>query len=243
MAEQFEDYITAINAAETAEDAFGVIAKIAREFGYDYVVYSLATDHPSLGLKRQHGLGDAYPEDWMKHYLANNYIDIDPVFSEVVNSSVPFFWTSVIEKKPLASNSLRLMNEAEECGLREGLAVPLHGKGGEVAAVGLARTEWTGERNYLDLAVFQFLSTYFHETYKNMIRPTAISLLTDREREVLLWAADGKTDLDISDILCISQPTVRYRWNRIFEKLDVRGRVNAVTKAIRLGIITPQAIR
>ncbi len=86
----------------------------------------------------------------------------------------------------------------------------------------MARSDTGGEQNYQELAMFQFLATYFHETYRNFLCPEKQIRLTDKEEQVLLWAADGKTDEDISDILCISVPTVRYRRNNIFNKLDAR---------------------
>jgi aryl-alcohol dehydrogenase-like predicted oxidoreductase len=33
----------------------------------------------SAGIARQHGLATSYPDDWMKHYKAKNYMEIDPV--------------------------------------------------------------------------------------------------------------------------------------------------------------------
>ena len=66
--------------------------------------------------------------------------------------------------------------------------------------------------------------------------------LSAREKEILSWAAEGKTDDEISQILTISSNTVRFHWKNIFEKLDANGRIYAVTKAIRLDLISPALI-
>jgi len=66
--------------------------------------------------------------------------------------------------------------------------------------------------------------------------------LTVRQREILCWAAEGKTDDEMSAILNISKSTIRFHWKQIFTKLEVYGRMYAVTKAIRLQLITPALV-
>jgi DNA-binding CsgD family transcriptional regulator len=56
--------------------------------------------------------------------------------------------------------------------------------------------------------------------------------LTWREREVLQWAAAGKTDRDIADILAISHRTVHKHLQRVYSKLGVETRTAAVMRAI-----------
>ncbi len=56
--------------------------------------------------------------------------------------------------------------------------------------------------------------------------------LTEREREVLGLVAQGLSNQDISDSLCISMPTVKFHLSNIFTKLDVRNRVEAATLAL-----------
>ncbi len=56
--------------------------------------------------------------------------------------------------------------------------------------------------------------------------------LTWREREVLRWAAAGKTDRDIADILAISHRTVHKHLQRVYAKLGVETRTAAVMRAI-----------
>jgi DNA-binding CsgD family transcriptional regulator len=67
--------------------------------------------------------------------------------------------------------------------------------------------------------------------------------LNDREKEILQWASEGKSDDVIADILNISQNTVRFHWKNIFAKLNANGRVFAVTKALRMELIEPLLIR
>lgn len=54
--------------------------------------------------------------------------------------------------------------------------------------------------------------------------------LSDREQEILHWVRTGKTNLEIGMILNISPNTVKNHLKRIFQKLDVSCRAQAVAK-------------
>jgi transcriptional regulator EpsA len=54
--------------------------------------------------------------------------------------------------------------------------------------------------------------------------------LTERELEVLQWVALGKTNPEIGTILDISEFTVKNHMQRVFKKLDVTNRAQAVGK-------------
>lgn len=58
--------------------------------------------------------------------------------------------------------------------------------------------------------------------------------LTDRESEVLHWVALGKTNPEIASILEISSFTVKNHMQRVFKKLDVTNRAQAVSKLMPL---------
>ncbi len=55
-----------------------------------------------------------------------------------------------------------------------------------------------------------------------------LSLLTDREREILACAAAGRSNKEIADQLCVSLDTVKTHLHHIYQKLKASGRVEAV---------------
>lgn len=61
--------------------------------------------------------------------------------------------------------------------------------------------------------------------------------LTDRELEVLEFAAEGRTVRMIAEDLVLSPGTVRTHFEHIYGKLGVRDRAAAVARAMRLGLI------
>ena len=66
-----------------------------------------------------------------------------------------------------------------------------------------------------------------------------IEELTETERKILQLISTGKKRKSIADELYMSERTLSNHLQHIFEKLDVSSAVEAVTKALRLGYISP----
>jgi DNA-binding NarL/FixJ family response regulator len=62
------------------------------------------------------------------------------------------------------------------------------------------------------------------------------SPLSPREREVLVLLASGATNREIADKLHLSPHTVKEHTGKLYRKLDVRNRAEAVQRAERLGL-------
>jgi DNA-binding NarL/FixJ family response regulator len=61
--------------------------------------------------------------------------------------------------------------------------------------------------------------------------------LTARETEVLHAVASGKSNKEIGSVLDISEATVKVHMTHLMEKLNVAGRTEAITEAIRRGLV------
>jgi DNA-binding CsgD family transcriptional regulator len=70
-----------------------------------------------------------------------------------------------------------------------------------------------------------------------MVQPAPGVKLSPRESEVLTWVAKGKCDSEIAIILNMSERTARFHVANAKAKLDTMTRVQAVTKAMELGLI------
>ncbi len=62
-------------------------------------------------------------------------------------------------------------------------------------------------------------------------------ILSARESEVLSLIADGQSNQEIAEQLCLALNTVKRHAYNIYAKLDVKKRTQAVSKARRLGLI------
>jgi two-component system, NarL family, response regulator LiaR len=61
--------------------------------------------------------------------------------------------------------------------------------------------------------------------------------LSKRELEVLQLVSEGMSNMEIAERLFVSVNTVKTHTSRLFEKLDVKRRTQAIEKAKRLGLI------
>jgi len=242
-----EEFITRSNGASSREEVFSLFQQALGDLGYDSVVYSLLTDHPSIGRKAGHGVMGNYPTDWMDYYMARGYFAKDPIPKHAFTTAAAYTWDHVVNTCQISARQRRLMHEAEDARLLSGAAVAIYGPNFEVAGVGIASTTG-GIRPSADiLSTIRALSHQFHFAYSrfDLVRsaPAGLVYLTPREREVLSYSAEGKSIPAIAAILSLSGNTVNFHLKNIYAKLDVSTRQTAVVKAIRLGLITPSLVK
>ena len=75
------------------------------------------------------------------------------------------------------------------------------------------------------------------------VRPPETPRLNARQLECLQWAQEGKSAVDIGQILGISGRTVEYHLAKALQILGVRTRVQGVLRARELGLLPAGAPR
>lgn len=68
----------------------------------------------------------------------------------------------------------------------------------------------------------------------------ALDEITEREREVLALVARGHSNAEIAELLVLSEGTVKTHIKRIFMKLNLRDRTQAVIFAYDVGLVEPK---
>jgi len=77
------------------------------------------------------------------------------------------------------------------------------------------------------------------EPQPQLPQPIALAELTPREREVLELLARGRSNAEICQQLVVTEATAKTHVARIFQKLDLRDRIQAVIYAYESGIVSP----
>jgi transcriptional regulator EpsA len=85
---------------------------------------------------------------------------------------------------------------------------------------------------HVDAALRRVESMEIPTIQDDTISELHIAGLSEREQEILHWVKTGKTNLEIGMILTISPNTVKNHLKRIFQKLDVTCRAQAVARYI-----------
>lgn len=236
-------FIEQSHSASTIEDLAGMFCDEIRELGYThYICYKLDglqpdTDKPVGKANKRH-----YFDEFYTRYEAKDYVEYDPLFKLLCRARGPFTWKQVMQL-PLAPRQKGIMDERREAGMLGGVGVPL--QSADTALVGLtvvATEENPPADNNTLSQIFALSNQYQLQRARILGREQTFELpdihLTPREREMLEWAAQGKSNGVIATILGISEKTVEFHFKSIFTKLDVSSRTTAVLKAVHLHLIS-----
>jgi DNA-binding CsgD family transcriptional regulator len=224
-------------AATSLTEVSRLLRRHAGELGFEWFVFALELrDGPP---EARLALVSGYPEPWIEHYFRENLLTQDPVMGHCRTHVVPLAWDAL----PPAQQSGRVMNDAKDFGLVTGATAPLHGVRGELGVLSVATS--TGPRSAPErvrhaLPELASLACYTHESLlglRGRERSSHASTLTARERECLLWVAEGKTSWEIGVILGTSERTVNFHVRNASIKLGVTSRQHAVARALMLGIL------
>lgn len=125
------------------------------------------------------------------------------------------------------------------------IVVPVHLSFAQIGAASFMPTEkgvsdlskeFQQYADFLGLLSRRFIASYVSAMRTQQWIPSNCAL-SKREVECLHWAAIGKTDREISEILSLSHATVRYHVQRAGNKLNAVNRSQAVFKAGQLGFL------
>lgn len=81
------------------------------------------------------------------------------------------------------------------------------------------------------------VSGYVTRNPQAAIERDELTMLTPREREILILVAEGNTNAEIAKLLFISEKTVQTHRSNILDKLNIHDRTELVRFAIRTGLI------
>lgn len=181
-----------------------------------------------------------YPKPWADHYFANKYQRTDPVLLSGHGSILPYDWNIIPQD---TAPVRKFFGEANEFGVGErGISFPIRGALGEKALFSitsdLSFAEWQNFQREA-AAHLLMLAYQFHNGIVRMLDPEQNKPphLGPREREVLAWAAKGKTIWDTASILGLQENTVSFYLKSAISKMRAVNKTHAVAEAVRLQLL------
>jgi DNA-binding CsgD family transcriptional regulator len=234
------DVIDKLARAERLTEGHDVLRNAVDEMGLSHAAYA-AINLPSV--KRVRPLSAmTYSAEWQKHYMQENYVNVDPVIRAGLGGVLPIDWSKIRSDDPLV---LKFLGEAQEFKVgRVGLTIPIRGKYTEFAIFSITAdmNVWEWEKRVRHLARDSMLLAYqFHDwaiKVEGIENEISLDLLTARERDCLRWRSQGKTDWEISELIGISQSTVKFHLENARARLNATNTIHAVSKALVHGLIS-----
>jgi DNA-binding CsgD family transcriptional regulator len=239
---QVDQFIQEIDMAQDIEAITLALRKHVDFLGFEWFSYQFLRSHEG---PRPRYYITGYPKEWTSRYVEKKHISNDMVSRHAAQVMRPFSWLEIGRLDDFTDDQQNFFNEASEFKIINGGTVPLFGPG-------LARAAFTVSSRVPDeefAKLFQakrheihLMATYVHErlTALGVPRPIPIDFkLTPREIEVMTWTARGKTQWAISEILMISERTVRAHIENACHKLNAANATHAIAVSLIHGLIAP----
>jgi LuxR family quorum sensing-dependent transcriptional regulator len=180
-----------------------------------------------------------WPAGWYDRYVEGGFYAYDPVVRRNRKSAHPFKWTDVLPGCRNDARASSVMNiAATEFRLREGVCVPLHNIHGVEGAVSLGgeHVDVSAESLGFVHLISVFAATQMARVTSSQQQDLTIAL-SHREREVMCWAAAGKTAAETASCMNLAVSTVDKQIASAMRKLRSATKAQAVGVALAEGLI------
>ena len=225
-----------LKAATGPPEVVDILASALKCFGAEFFCFNFL---PVCGQKFEDVLlAHNVPAGWVDLFLRKNFCAVDPSLRHCKRTVHPFDYLEAPYDRAKEPQAAEVIDRARDFRIEKGLLVPIAGPAGCEGDV------WIGgydlSIDHADRPIVHLLALYAFETvrvFSGRTMPTPS--ITPREREVLTWAAAGKSAWEIGEILHISKRTVDGHCGRAAVKLNATTRVQAVAYAVKYRLIEP----
>lgn len=162
----------------------------------------------------------------------------DPVMQYVKASSLPKIWN---QSTYVNAQQGEMWEDMAEFGMLSGIVLGMHLPNHQHFCFGIETSAQWGENDKQagdTMRDFCLVAIHAHATAARLFEPLQAALvnpLSPREREILVWAAAGKTGWETARILSIAESTVSKHVDSIVKRLECVSKTHAVATAMRAG--------
>lgn len=240
MLARAEGFRDAIEGAKTPDELREAVAAIAIDLGFDYFALTHHVDirRASRSAIRMHN----YPDSWVDYFDRNRLAASDPVHRASHVTSVGFAWSELPRLIAMTPGDRRVLALARDQGIGEGFTVPANVPGEARGSCSFARAAGRPLPTRI-LPLAQLAGAFAFEGARRMWRAKALGpepqpVITDRQRDCLIWVARGKSDWEISRIIGISPETVVRHIKQARERYGVHRRTSLLIRTLFDGTIS-----
>nr|GGH97274.1 LuxR family transcriptional regulator [Aquisalinus luteolus] len=234
-----ERYLDALGGVDDVSELMGLFEDLHQVYGFASCVYAILRKEMQAMELGKALIYHNFPPEWLELYTQKNYFDIDPIVNQSPLQSKPFYWSDIGRLTTLSEEQKGYIRDFSRYGYKEGLAVPVFNAKGTIAYFGFGATTENFRLTEGKVLEMQVACQQTHLKYLEIggvLQPDFI-VLSPREKEVLYWIAQGKSNSVIASILDISDHTVDTLVRRCFSKLGVTNRVSAALRGVGAGLI------
>lgn len=238
--EQIEPLIQQLLDVSNEEDLIIILSDAARHLGFRH--FALA-HHVDVRRAQPHAIRiHNYPDPWVEYYERNALGVSDPVHRGAQRSILGFAWSELPRLVTLTRSDHDILARGEDMGIGDGFTVPAHVPGEIHGSCSFANPK--GIPIPLDsLKSAQLVGAFGFEAARRLWRNRTqdrrpLILLTDRQREVVILIARGKSNWEIARILGIGQRTVGDHIKAACERYGVSTRTQLAVEALFDGSIS-----
>lgn len=221
--------LTEVLQATTQDGLVDVFEQIVAEAGGTGFAVAVMPAPDDLHVNYSRGL-NGYSE----HYETSRFVLHCPVTRRLATATYAFRWNDVQVADDDHMGRV-VLEVASDFGIKDGLVVPMRMRDGQKGCV----FAHVPERELREPAQqwLTMLCMAFHSRLMQLSARTesGASRLSDREREVLRWMAQGKSADDVAEILGISAATVMFHYRNVAVRYGTLNRTHTVVEALRRG--------
>jgi LuxR family quorum-sensing system transcriptional regulator CciR len=238
MATQF---MRVVEAVANADDLAAAMTAVTEQLGFQYFALTHHVDFiaASGSAIRLHN----YPARWADYYDRNALGVSDPVHRASHMTSVGFPWSRMSELIPMTREDHRVLALGRDQGIGDGFTVPAHVPGEARGSCSFANEAGRPMPDDM-LPLAQLAGMFAFEGARRLwamrggLQMPPRPVLTDRQRDCVLWVARGKSDWEISLILGVGEETVARHVKQACERYGVNKRTYLVILTLFDGTLT-----
>lgn len=217
-----------------------VIDAMARSLGVFGFEHFVVTQLPGPQDRfEQTVISRKWPIGWFELYTREDYVRVDPVIRRCRETVQPFKWFEAAYDPQREPRAREVMERAYDFGMRRGFSLPVHGPDGYGGCLSMSGSHL--DLDHRTKPAIHLMAMYAFDRLRQLGQTDCQknkNPLTEREQEVLRWAAAGRSAAKIADLLHITERTVTCHTVNAMRKLDALNKTQAVAYAIQRRLIS-----